>query len=198
MSSVTTLFAPITLRSPDGHAARDHHVRPAPDVVADPGRPLAREALPGDRLVGVVEAMVRVRHEAAVREHAVIADLHELGGCDHDARCSGTCPRRSGSARHPARLARRAARTGCPRRSRAGPRGAPRARSRGAASGRTPAAGPARDGCRAGSRGASCARTSATSATTVERSGHVGCFWLRRAKSWWHGTQMRDNTLFDF
>ena len=49
MSSVTTLFAPITQRSPTRDAAGDHDVGAAPDVVADPRRPLAGEALPGDR-----------------------------------------------------------------------------------------------------------------------------------------------------
>ena len=36
----------------DRHPAGDHDVGAAPDVVADPGRALGREALPRDRLVG--------------------------------------------------------------------------------------------------------------------------------------------------
>src|SRR5205807_2696580 len=44
----------------DRYATRDDGVCAAPDVVADPGRPLAREALVGDRLVRIVETVVRV------------------------------------------------------------------------------------------------------------------------------------------
>src|SRR3954452_22767018 len=67
----------------DRHAAGDHDVRAAPDVVADARRALGGEALPGHRLGQVVEAMVGVGDEAAVCEHAVVADLDELLGGDH-------------------------------------------------------------------------------------------------------------------
>ena len=79
----------------DRHAAGDHDVGAAPDVVADPGRALGGEALPGDRLVGVVEAMVAVGDEAAVGEHAVLADLDELDGGDHHAEVEEASRRRS-------------------------------------------------------------------------------------------------------
>ena len=76
-SVVTPESAPITHRSPI--------VTPlvitrgaAPHVVADARRALRGEALPGDRLVGVVEAVVAVGDEAAVGEHAVLADLDPL------------------------------------------------------------------------------------------------------------------------
>ena len=85
MSRVITLLAPITERSPIGHAARDHHVGPAPDVVADHGRALAREALPGHGADRIVEAVVAVGDEAAVGEHAVVADLDVLDRGHHHA-----------------------------------------------------------------------------------------------------------------
>src|SRR5215213_10893087 len=69
----------------DRHPARDDDVRAAPDVVADARGPLGREALPRHRQVGVVEAVAAIRHEAAVGEHAVLADLDELDGGDHHA-----------------------------------------------------------------------------------------------------------------
>src|SRR5213078_2006354 len=53
----------------DRDAARHDDVRAEPAVVADPRRPLRREALPGDRPVRVVEAVLGVGDEAAVREH---------------------------------------------------------------------------------------------------------------------------------
>ena len=78
MSVVTTEFAPITQRSP--------MVTPlvmttlAPHQTLSPTRvgPLRGEALPRHRLVRVVEAVVGVGHEAAVGEHAVLADLDEV------------------------------------------------------------------------------------------------------------------------
>ena len=69
----------------DRHAAGDDDVGAAPDVVADAGRALGGEALPGDGPVGVVEAVVAVGDEAAVGEHAVLADLDQLDGGDLDA-----------------------------------------------------------------------------------------------------------------
>ena len=54
-----------------------------PDVVADPGRPLAREPLPGNGSTAVVEAVVGVGDQAAVGEHAVRADVDERERSDH-------------------------------------------------------------------------------------------------------------------
>ena len=85
MSEVTTEFAPITQRSPIVDPARDHDVHSAPDVVADAGRSLGGEPLPRDRALGVVEAVDPVADEAAVGEHAVIADLDQLQRGDHHA-----------------------------------------------------------------------------------------------------------------
>ena len=52
MSLVTTLPAPITQRSPMRDAAGHDDVRPQPAVIADAGRPLALESLPGDGCSG--------------------------------------------------------------------------------------------------------------------------------------------------
>ena len=59
----------------------------APHQTLSPTRvgPLGREALPGDRPVAVVEAVVAVGDEAAVGEHAVRADLDELDAGHHHA-----------------------------------------------------------------------------------------------------------------
>jgi hypothetical protein len=65
MSLVTTLFAPITQRSPI--------VTP----LADACRALAGESLPCHRPLRVVEAVVGVGYEAAVGEHAVVSDLDQ-------------------------------------------------------------------------------------------------------------------------
>src|SRR3954451_6962926 len=62
----------------DRDAARDDAIGAEPAVVADAGRALGGKPLPGDRLVGIVELVRPVRDEAAVGEHAVVADLHEL------------------------------------------------------------------------------------------------------------------------
>ncbi len=59
----------------DLHPAGHDAVDPEPAVGPDPDRALGGEPLPGDRDVGVVEAMVRVADEAAVGEHHVVADL---------------------------------------------------------------------------------------------------------------------------
>ena len=85
MSVVTTLLAPITQRAPIVTPLVTTTFAPQPDVVAEPRRPLAVEALPGDRLRRVVEAVVGVGDEAAVGGHAVIADLDEAGRRDHHA-----------------------------------------------------------------------------------------------------------------
>ena len=102
MSDVTTELAPITHRSPI--------VTPlvtttcAPHQTLSPIRvgPLAREALPRDRPDGVVEAMVGVGDEAAVGEHAVLADLDQLERRHHHAEVQERAgadpdPRRAGS-----------------------------------------------------------------------------------------------------
>ena len=78
MSSVTTLLAPITQRSPTVTPLVITTFAPHQTLSPDARRALAGEPLPGDRLVRVVEAVVRVGHEAAVGEHAVIADLDEV------------------------------------------------------------------------------------------------------------------------
>ena len=77
-SVVTTELAPITQRSPTVTPLVIDDVGAAPDVVADARRALGGESLPRDGPVGVVEAVVAVGHEAAVGEHAVGADLHQL------------------------------------------------------------------------------------------------------------------------
>src|ERR1700722_4323714 len=69
----------------DRDATGDDDANAQPAVVADACGPLAVEALPGDWLVGVVEAMVGVGYEAAVGQHAVLAYLHEILGGDHHA-----------------------------------------------------------------------------------------------------------------
>ena len=69
----------------DRHATGDHHVGPAPHVVADARRALGREALPGHRAIRVGEAVVGVGDEAAVGQHAVLAELDELERRDLDA-----------------------------------------------------------------------------------------------------------------
>src|SRR4029077_12668211 len=69
----------------DADPAGDDDVRPQPAVGADASRALAGEALPGDGPLGVVEAVARVGYEAAVGEHAVLADLDQLLGGEHHA-----------------------------------------------------------------------------------------------------------------
>ena len=102
-SVVTTELAPITQRSPIVTPLVIDDVGAAPDVVADARRALGREALPRDRLVGVVEAVVAVGDEAAVGEHAVLADLDQLDGGDLHAEVEEACRRRCGSGRARAR-----------------------------------------------------------------------------------------------
>ena len=122
MSRVTTLLAPITQRSP--------MVTPlvtttlAPHQTLSPTRvgPLAREALPGHGPVRVVEAVGAVRDEAAVGEHAVVADLDQLDRGDHHADVEKRARADPDAGAGPARSATRAARAGCARRPRAGPR----------------------------------------------------------------------------
>ena len=67
----------------DLDAPRHHATDPEPAVGADPHRPARDEALFGDRLVGIVVAVVRVADEAVVGEHHVVADLDPLGGREH-------------------------------------------------------------------------------------------------------------------
>ncbi len=103
----------------DRHPSRDHDVGPAPDVVADRRRPLGRKALPGDGLVGVVEAVVGVRDEAAIGEHAVLTDLDKPAAAiitpmfrnaaapDPDPRLSGAVSHTSGSNSTPSPISSR-------------------------------------------------------------------------------------------
>ena len=147
----------------DRHAAGDDDVGAAPDVVADPGRALGGEALPGDRLVGVVEAVVAVGDEAAVGEHAVAADLDELDRGDHHvdvqeraladahAAIAGAVIHTPGSSSVPAPTSRRPSRRASST--------LPWIGQRANASPRANSSGSGHD-----SRAASCARTSATSA----------------------------------
>src|SRR5919109_5161646 len=67
----------------DGHAAGHDAVRAEPAAVADRHWALGAHPLVGDRQVGVVEAVVGVRQEAVVREHAVTPDVDPLGRGHH-------------------------------------------------------------------------------------------------------------------
>ena len=167
MSLVTTLFAPITERAPIETPLVTTTFAPSQHVVGDPRRPLGVEALPGDRPGRIVEAVVAVGDQAAVGEHAVVADLHQLDRGDHralvdeDARADADPPVVAApSARHRAPAA-------SPARSRVVRRAAARAARRSAAISRTPGVAPARGAARAGSRAARRADTSATCATTA-------------------------------
>ena len=86
-SSVTTLLAPITQRSPIVTPLATTTF--APHQTLSPTRvgPLLAEALPGHRAVGIVEAVVSVGDEAAVGEHAVLADLHQPDRRPPSRRC---------------------------------------------------------------------------------------------------------------
>ncbi len=94
---MTTELAPITQRSPI--------VTPlvtttcAPHQTLSPIRvgPLLVKPCQGTGL-RVVEAVVGVGDEAAVGEHAVLADLDQLGGGDHHPEVEERARRRSGSA----------------------------------------------------------------------------------------------------
>ena len=146
---MTTELAPITQRSPT--------VTPlvmttfAPHQTLSPTRvgPLLREALPGHRAVGVVEAVVGVGDEAAVGEHAVLADLDQLDGGDLHAEVEERAAADADPRRRRRRSATRRARRARARRARAGPRAASRARCRAAASGEASAGGRARQWRRA-------------------------------------------------
>src|SRR5881394_67900 len=67
----------------DRDAARHRTVDAEPAVGADLDRAFAGEALPGDRRVRIVEAMLAVADKAAVGEHRVVADLDPLVGGQH-------------------------------------------------------------------------------------------------------------------
>ena len=59
-----------------------------------PDRTLRREALPRHRGAEVLEAVVAVGDHAAVRRHAVLADLHAFDRGDHDPEIDQACRRR--------------------------------------------------------------------------------------------------------
>ena len=84
-SRVTTLFAPITQRSPMLTPLVTTTFAPSQQLSPMRVGPLLVEALPGDRPLRIVEAVGGVRDEAAVGEHAVVADLDQLLGGDHHA-----------------------------------------------------------------------------------------------------------------
>src|SRR5690349_10582053 len=67
----------------DRHPAGHHAIDAEPAVGADPHWPLRREALLGDRHVGIVEAVVGIADEAAIGEHRVVADLDRFQGRQH-------------------------------------------------------------------------------------------------------------------
>ena len=94
-SAVTTELAPITQRSPIVTPLVTTTLAPHQTLSPMPRRALGREALPRHRRVGVVEAVVAVGDEAAVGEHAVLADLDAARPRRPSRRGSGTCPRRS-------------------------------------------------------------------------------------------------------
>ena len=80
MSRVTTELAPITQRSPTLTPLVTAQLTPNQQLAPISTGPLGREALPGDRQVGIVEAVLGVADEAAVGEHRVVADRDPLHG----------------------------------------------------------------------------------------------------------------------
>ncbi len=78
MSCVTTLLAPITQRSPMLTPLVTTTLAPSQQLSPMRVGPLRGEALPRDGPRGIVVAVARVAHEAAVGQHAVIADLDQL------------------------------------------------------------------------------------------------------------------------
>ena len=97
MSVVTTLLAPITQRSPIVTPLVTTTFAPhqtlSPMVVG----PLEVKPCQVIGCVGVVEAVVAVGDEAAVGEHAVLADLDQLDRRDLHAEVEEACRRRCGS-----------------------------------------------------------------------------------------------------
>ena len=100
---MTTLLAPITQRSPIVTPLVTTTL--APHQTLSPIRvgPLAGEALPGDRLCRIVEAVGAVGDEAAVGEHAVVADLDQLHRGHHHRDVEERARADRGCARRPAR-----------------------------------------------------------------------------------------------
>ena len=82
-SRVTTELAPITQRSPTLTPLVTAQLTPNQQLAPIFTGPLRGEALPGDRLLGVVVAVLGVADEAAVGEHRVVADLDPLLRGDH-------------------------------------------------------------------------------------------------------------------
>ncbi len=164
-SRLTTELAPITHALPHRHPAGHRAVDAEPAVGADLDRALRGEALPGDRQLGVVEAVLGIADEAAVGEHHVVADRHPFLRGDHRAPVEEAARadldlrrRRRGSASSRARAASL-------RRSADGPRRAPRGSRPRPDSGRRSRRGRRGDRSAAGARAGGCARTSAASPT---------------------------------
>ena len=81
--AVTTELAPTTQRSPTLTPLVTTQLTPNQTLSPISTGPLRGESLPGDRHLGIVEAMLGVADEAAVGEHHVVADRHLLLGGDH-------------------------------------------------------------------------------------------------------------------
>ena len=103
MSRVTTLLAPITQRSPMLTPLVTTTFAPSQQLSPIRVGPLLSKPCQVIGLLGVVVAVAGVGDEAAVGEHAVLADLHELLRGDHHAQVQEACPRRCARARRPAR-----------------------------------------------------------------------------------------------
>ena len=82
-SLVTTEFEPITVRSPISTPPVTTQLTPNQQLEPILTGPRPVEALPGDRDVRVVVAVVGVADEAVVGEHHVVADLDQLVGGEH-------------------------------------------------------------------------------------------------------------------
>ena len=85
MSVVTTEFAPITHRSPIVTPVVITTLAPHQHVVADRVGPLVVKPCQVIGLSGSSKRCERVGDEAAVGEHAVLADLDQLHRRDHHA-----------------------------------------------------------------------------------------------------------------
>ena len=94
---MTTEFAPITARSPISTPPVTTQLTPNQTLSPILTGPRASKPCAGDRLVGVVVAMVGVADEAAVGEHHVVADLDPLDRREHRASVEKAAARRSGS-----------------------------------------------------------------------------------------------------
>ena len=103
MSRVTTLLAPITQRSPIVTPLVTTTLAPSQQLSPIRVGPLLVKPCQVIGRSGIVEAVVGVGDEAAVGEHAVLADLHQLLGGDHHADVQEASRRRSARARCRAR-----------------------------------------------------------------------------------------------